>query len=177
MANLQPADQAAKDLVRSAYRTMPQWFDAVEAVDPKNKRGWTWPQVLDALTVNPEPTYKLPLNPPPLVPVPVAVAAATPAAMSPEQYIAANPDYQTDAAKLMVLASLYRAENDRLKSTRSAGPLSLKVSDKGAVSVYGMGRFPVTLYRSQWVRLFAATDQIRKFLADNNSLLRDKPSA
>ena len=52
--------------------------------------------------------------------------------------------------------------------------LSLKVSEKGAVSLYGMGRFPVTLYGGQWERLLGASDQIRAFLKANASLLATK---
>ena len=59
---------------------------------------------------------------------------------------------------------------------KAAAPrtLSLKVSEKGAVSLYGMGRFPVTLYGSQWERLLDASETIRAFLATNASLLSVK---
>jgi hypothetical protein len=52
--------------------------------------------------------------------------------------------------------------------------MSLKVSEKGALSVYGLGRFPVTLYREQWDKLLGMGDQIRQFIADNDSLLKKK---
>lgn len=52
--------------------------------------------------------------------------------------------------------------------------LSLKVSEKGALSLYGMGRFPVTLYRGQWERLLAASDDIRAFIKANDTLLAVK---
>lgn len=52
--------------------------------------------------------------------------------------------------------------------------LSLKVTDKGGVSLYGLGRFPVTLYASQWDKLLAATDQVRAFVDANRSLLSTK---
>lgn len=52
--------------------------------------------------------------------------------------------------------------------------LSLKVSEKGAVSLYGMGRFPVTLYREQWARVFAAREQIEAFIETNAGLLSVK---
>ena len=52
--------------------------------------------------------------------------------------------------------------------------LSLKVSEKGAVSVYGMGKFPVTLYSQQWERLLAAQDEIKAFIEANQSLLAVK---
>lgn len=52
--------------------------------------------------------------------------------------------------------------------------LTLKVSEKGAVSAYGMGRFPVTLYSGQWERLLSAGDEITAFIAANRSLLAVK---
>jgi hypothetical protein len=66
-----------------------------------------------------------------------------------------------------------RAENARLKSTVSRG-VSLKVSEKGGVSVYGLGRFPVTLYKEQWTKLLAMADDIRAFIRDNESKLKSK---
>ncbi len=66
-----------------------------------------------------------------------------------------------------------RAENEALKAkvTRAT---SIKVSEKGAVSVYGLGRFPVTLYKEQWLKLLAMADDIKKFIAENSSRLRVK---
>lgn len=66
-----------------------------------------------------------------------------------------------------------KAENASLKKARNAG-VSFKVSEKGAVSVYGLGRFPVTLYKEQWERLLTAGDQIRSFIADNADRLKVK---
>lgn len=66
-----------------------------------------------------------------------------------------------------------RQENEALKKTSSKG-LSLKVSEKGALSVYGMGRFPVTLYKEQWLKLLDMADQIRAFIAANDSALKSK---
>ena len=68
-----------------------------------------------------------------------------------------------------------RAENERLKSPR--GRVSLKVSPKGGVSVYGLGRFPVTLYKEQWTKLLAMADEIRAFLKEHDSELKAKPEA
>lgn len=66
-----------------------------------------------------------------------------------------------------------KAENEALKtSSRNAG--SLRVSEKGAVSVYGLGRFPVTLYKEQWEKLLAMSDQIRQFISQNDHLLKKK---
>lgn len=52
--------------------------------------------------------------------------------------------------------------------------LTLKVSEKGALSVYGLGRFPVTLYKEQWTRLLDQTNEIRTFLNDNDDKLKKK---
>ena len=66
-----------------------------------------------------------------------------------------------------------RAENDRLKQ-KSNRATSLKVSEKGGVSVYGLGRFPVTLYKEQWARLLDMADEIRAFMVENESKLKAK---
>ena len=66
-----------------------------------------------------------------------------------------------------------RAETAKLKSKDSAG-LSLKVSEKGAVSLYGMGRFPVTLYKEQWLRILASAPEIETFIRENDSKLKTK---
>ena len=66
-----------------------------------------------------------------------------------------------------------RAENERLKRTQSRG-ITLKVSEKGGVSVYGLGRFPVTLYKEQWTKLLDIADEIRAFIADNDTRLKAK---
>ena len=66
-----------------------------------------------------------------------------------------------------------RAENEALKARTSKG-ISLKVSEKGAVSVYGMGRFPVTLYKEQWLKLLDMADDIRRFISENESRLKAK---
>jgi len=65
-----------------------------------------------------------------------------------------------------------RAENEALKQGRRG--VSLKVSEKGGVSVYGLGRFPVTLYKEQWEKLLAMADDIKKFIADNRDRLKVK---
>ncbi len=66
-----------------------------------------------------------------------------------------------------------RAENEQLKNRTSRG-ISLKVSEKGGVSVYGLGRFPVTLYKEQWARLLDMAADIRAFIKENDSKLRTK---
>lgn len=67
-----------------------------------------------------------------------------------------------------------REENERLKARRSTGEITLRVSEKGAVSVYGLGRFPVTLYQEQWEKLLAHTEQIRTFITENREHLKRK---
>lgn len=66
-----------------------------------------------------------------------------------------------------------RAENESLKKP-ARGQISLKVSEKGGLSVYGLGRFPVTLYREQWEKLLGLADDIRNFIRDNDAALKKK---
>ena len=66
-----------------------------------------------------------------------------------------------------------RRENEALKKGASRG-VSLKVSEKGGVSVYGLGRFPVTLYKEQWTKLLDMSDEIRAFISANESRLKSK---
>ena len=78
----------------------------------------------------------------------------------------ANEDLQAELERL-------RAENSALKKTSSRG-LSLKVSEKGGLSVYGLGRFPVTLYKEQWAKLLDMAEDIRAFLKANEGQLKTK---
>ena len=78
----------------------------------------------------------------------------------------ADEDVQAELARL-------RAENETLKQRRNSA-VSMKVSEKGAVSVYGLGRFPVTLYQEQWTKLLAMTDQIKTFIEENKAQLKVK---
>ena len=68
------------------------------------------------------------------------------------------------------------AENQALKKQvdRKSGELRLKVSEKGGLSIYGLGRFPVTLYKEQWKRLLDMSDEIRRFIEENDSQLKVK---
>jgi hypothetical protein len=66
-----------------------------------------------------------------------------------------------------------RAENERLKRTATKG-VTLKVSEKGGLSVYGLGRFPVTLYKEQWAKLLDMADDLRAFMRDNDAQLKSK---
>jgi hypothetical protein len=79
----------------------------------------------------------------------------------------ANEDLQAELERL-------KSENERLKSQRGRAG-GLKVSEKGGVSVYGLGRFPVTLYKEQWLRLLGMADEIRAFIAEHDSELKTKP--
>ena len=67
-----------------------------------------------------------------------------------------------------------RAENAALKTKPTRGAFSLKVSEKGGLSVYGLGRFPVTLYKEQWGKLLDHSDEIRAFLKENDAQLKSK---
>jgi hypothetical protein len=75
-------------------------------------------------------------------------------------------DLKAELAKL-------RAENESLKKSSARG-ISLKVSQKGAVSLYGMGRFPVTLYKEQWLKILEMADVIKNFISENDSKLKAK---
>ncbi len=66
-----------------------------------------------------------------------------------------------------------RAENQSLKKP-ARGQISMKVSEKGGLSVYGLGRFPVTLYREQWEKLLGMTDEIKAFIRENDQALKKK---
>ncbi|MEO8592397.1 MAG: hypothetical protein ABI759_03675 [Candidatus Solibacter sp.] len=78
-----------------------------------------------------------------------------------------------NAEELRAEIERLRAENETLKKP-ARGQLSLKVSEKGALSVYGMGRFPVTLYREQWEKLLSMSEQIKEFIAQNDEALKKK---
>jgi hypothetical protein len=78
----------------------------------------------------------------------------------------ADEDLKAELEKL-------RAENAALKARGGRG-VSMKVSEKGAVSVYGLGRFPVTLYQEQWIKLLELADDIRAFIRDNEGRLKKK---
>jgi hypothetical protein len=66
-----------------------------------------------------------------------------------------------------------KEENERLKA-RQRRAVSLKVSEKGGLSVYGLGRFPVTLYKEQWTKLLDMAEDIRAFLKENDARLKTK---
>jgi hypothetical protein len=77
-----------------------------------------------------------------------------------------DQDLQAEVARL-------RAENEQLKNKGTRG-LGLKVSEKGAVSLYGIGRFPVTLYKEQWLKVLGMASEIEAYIRDNEHLLKTK---
>jgi hypothetical protein len=78
-----------------------------------------------------------------------------------------------DAQQLKAELERLKAENESLKS-RTSRSVSLKVSEKGGLSVYGLGRFPVTLYKEQWAKLLDMADDIRAFMKANDDKLKAK---
>ena len=66
-----------------------------------------------------------------------------------------------------------RAENEQLKNKGVRG-LTLKVSEKGGLSLYGVGRFPVTLYKEQWRKILGMAGEIEEFIKKNEGLLKTK---
>lgn len=78
-----------------------------------------------------------------------------------------------DAEDMKAELEKLRAENEALKKTKEKG-LTMKIGEKGGLSVYGLGRFPVTLYKEQWIRLLAMTDEIKAFIAANGDRLKSK---
>ena len=86
--------------------------------------------------------------------------------MSPEQ-----------TKELLERLNVLESENEQLKTAQKKHGLKMKVSQKGAVSVYGMGRFPVTLYADQWKRIddeLIQSGQMDDFIEDNKSKLTFK---
>lgn len=82
-------------------------------------------------------------------------------------------NHGSDIGELLAEMARLRADNERLKKNAQR-KLTLKVSEKGALSLYGMGKFPVTLYREQWERLLDHSQEIRDMIEDNKHLLKLK---
>jgi hypothetical protein len=82
---------------------------------------------------------------------------------------------ENDNASVLAELARLRAENDKLKeAAHKKQTISFKVSEKGALSVYGLGRFPVTLYSQQWTRLLEQSDAIKAFIVSNAGKLATK---
>jgi hypothetical protein len=79
----------------------------------------------------------------------------------------------TEPSREELLARI--AELEKQTGGRKKGALEFRVGEKGGVSVYGLGRFPVTLYYEQWIRLLDSADDLREFLEENKSRLKLKP--
>ena len=79
----------------------------------------------------------------------------------------AEPSYEELRARLQELEK-------QVETKKRSGAMEFKVSEKGGVSVYGLGRFPVTLYHEQWTRLLDASETLRQFLEENKSRLKLK---
>lgn len=89
-----------------------------------------------------------------------------------------NVNSQVDVKSLQAQIEQLKAANAALTAEANAPrKLTLKVSAKGALSVYGMGRFPITLYVSQWEQVLSMAEQIRAFIKDNSAKLATKASA
>jgi hypothetical protein len=80
---------------------------------------------------------------------------------------------ETPEEKLARLEAENKALREQVEQ-RAPAQLRLKVSEKGGVSVYGLGRFPVTLYKEQWIRLLDYADAIKSFLKENDQRLKTK---
>jgi hypothetical protein len=80
----------------------------------------------------------------------------------------------TEPTKEELMARI--AELEKQMGSKKSGRLEFKVGEKGGVSVYGLGRFPVTLYYEQWQRLLGAADELRLFLEENKGKLKLKAS-
>ena len=82
----------------------------------------------------------------------------------------------SEAEDLKAELERLKAENEQLKNQRGRS-VSLKVSEKGGLSVYGLGRFPVTLYKEQWAKLLGMAEEIRAFIKENDARLKTKESS
>ena len=87
-----------------------------------------------------------------------------------------NTNTKTNGMTAEQLATMSKEELIQLLQRKEVSGGRIKVSKKGAVSVYGFGRWPVTLYVSQWEGLFKLVDEIKAFIASNRSLLAEKPA-
>ncbi len=85
-----------------------------------------------------------------------------------------KPMSEMTPAELQAMIAALRAENQRLGQAKADQGLGMKVSAKGALSVYGLGRFPITLYKGQWTKLLAKAETIAAFIKAHDSELAEK---
>jgi hypothetical protein len=93
--------------------------------------------------------------------------------IGPAPQILEGDEFMSEPTKEELMARIAELENQ--VGGRKRGSLEFRVGEKGGVSVYGLGRFPVTLYYEQWIRLLDAADSLRAFLEENKSRLKLKP--
>ena len=93
--------------------------------------------------------------------------------MTDEDLKAETEDLKAEIRNLKDEIERLRMENEALRKSNTP-EISMKVSQKGALSVYGLGRFPVTLYKEQWFRLLEKAEDIRNFIKENDSELKGK---
>lgn len=84
-----------------------------------------------------------------------------------------HDDVPQNATELMAEYLKLKAENNKLRDAKPSG--GLKVSEKGAVSLYGMGKWPVTMYSEQWLKVLDRADEIKAFIQANQDRLKTKP--
>lgn len=101
----------------------------------------------------------------------VARTVAVPSSVTP---IGAKVVSPSPADAMLAEIERLRAENDALKNKAGGGSLRCKVSEKGALSIYGLGRFPVTLYKGQWERLIGFIPTVQAFIEANAATLAVK---
>lgn len=86
-----------------------------------------------------------------------------------------SPAEQLKAAQALI--AKLTADNEELKAKKGGfGIFRLKVSEKGALSVYGFGRFPITAYKKAWLAILDRADEMRQFIKDNDDKLKSEPT-
>lgn len=167
MAQLSAADQAAKQWLKQEYRTTTRFREFLQAAEnPDESKRKSWSQIMAEVKGEPAPLTNV---------TPISGGTPVTTWASPDAFAAANPDWGKTTEGMMTMIGLQRAQNEALKSAKSSPRnISFKVSEKGALSAYGLGRFPVTLYREQWERLLAMSSEIAAFIQANSGRLTTK---
>jgi len=96
---------------------------------------------------------------------------------APEAQAQTDEQSEADALRAELEAMKREVANLQAKKTRAQGELTIKASQKGCVCVYGLMRFPVSLYKSQWKRLFENKERVEAFIEENADILPDKKAA